>query len=136
MGIAGNLQDSSIPDGALLFNDSLPTILDSPNLSYEPIYGDFASGQGSSTGGTATPTPTPTLTTPPFSPQPTSTTGSNPSPTAKPSGTTPSPTPTISEVPSAIIDLSALLIATTATLVYTKKTIKRRQRELLAKDLS
>ncbi len=44
-GIAGNLQDSSIPDGALLFNDSLPTILDSPNLSYEPIYGDFASGK-------------------------------------------------------------------------------------------
>ena len=27
-GIAGHLQDSSIPNGALLFNDSLPMILD------------------------------------------------------------------------------------------------------------
>jgi hypothetical protein len=40
-GIAGNLQDPSIPNGALLFNDSLPMPLFIPGIGYQPIWGNF-----------------------------------------------------------------------------------------------
>jgi hypothetical protein len=37
-GIAGHLQEASVPCGALLFDDSLPTIMQEPELSSEPLY--------------------------------------------------------------------------------------------------
>ena len=53
-GIAGHLEDPSIPNGALLFNDSLPMILDMPTIGSEPIYGNFSFPQVSSGGGIVT----------------------------------------------------------------------------------
>ena len=53
-GIAGHLEDSLIPNGALLFNDSLPMILDTPTRGYEPIYGNFSFPQVSSGGSIVT----------------------------------------------------------------------------------
>src|SRR5271157_43453 len=53
-GIAGHLQDSSVPVGSLLFNDSLPMPLDVPGTASEPIYGDFSYPQTSSGGGLVT----------------------------------------------------------------------------------
>lgn len=50
-GIAGHLQDSSVPNGSLLFDDSLPMILDVPTTSYEPLYGGFSLTQMPSGGG-------------------------------------------------------------------------------------
>ncbi len=47
-GIAGHLQYSSVPPGVLLFNDSLPMILDVPGSNYEPLYGDYSYPQQSS----------------------------------------------------------------------------------------
>jgi hypothetical protein len=37
-GIAGHLQEASVPCGALLFDDSLPTIMQEPESSSEPLY--------------------------------------------------------------------------------------------------
>ena len=50
-GIAGHLEDSSVPVGSLLFNDSLPMSLDIPGTESEPIYGDYSYPQTSSGGG-------------------------------------------------------------------------------------
>jgi hypothetical protein len=53
-GIAGHLQDSSVPVGSLLFNDSLPMPLDIPGTESEPIYGNYSYPQASSGGGLVT----------------------------------------------------------------------------------
>jgi hypothetical protein len=37
-GIAGHLQEASVPCGAILFGDSLPTIMQEPESSSEPLY--------------------------------------------------------------------------------------------------
>jgi len=37
-GIAGHLQEASVPCGTLLFDDSLPTIMQEPQSSSEPLY--------------------------------------------------------------------------------------------------
>jgi hypothetical protein len=50
-GIAGHLQNPSVPDGSLLFNDSLPMVLDVPSTNYEPLYGGFGLSQTASGGG-------------------------------------------------------------------------------------
>jgi len=61
-GIAGNLQDTSVPLGSLLFGNSLPMVLDVPTTwqsscgcgGEEPLYGDFSLSQTSSGGGIVT----------------------------------------------------------------------------------
>jgi hypothetical protein len=53
-GLAGHLQDPSVPTGALLFNDSLPIILDTPTLGFEPLYGNYGFPKVSSGGGIVT----------------------------------------------------------------------------------
>jgi hypothetical protein len=50
-GIAGHLQDSKVPNGELLFNDSLPMVLDVPTTDSEPLYGGFSLSQASSGSG-------------------------------------------------------------------------------------
>jgi hypothetical protein len=49
-GMAGNLQDSSVPPGSLEFNDSLPMMFSIPIVGEEPVYGGF-SFPSSPTGG-------------------------------------------------------------------------------------
>ena len=56
-GVAGNLQDPSVPVAAMLFNDSLPMIFDVPGTSSEPIYGTY--GSTPTAGPSTTPTPNP-----------------------------------------------------------------------------
>ena len=53
-GIAGQLQDSSVPPGSLLFGNSLPIPLDVPRTSSEPLYGDFSLSQVQSGAGIVT----------------------------------------------------------------------------------
>ena len=40
-GIAGHLQDPSVPEYSMIFNDSLPMILDVPTSQSEPLYGNY-----------------------------------------------------------------------------------------------
>ena len=53
-GMAGNLQDPSVPPNSLEFNDSLPLMLSMPVAGLEPIYGDYAFPVSSSGGGIVT----------------------------------------------------------------------------------
>ncbi len=113
-GVAGNLQDSSVPVGAMLFNDSLPMIQYTSGMSSEPIYDD-----------SNTPTPTPTTST---SASPTSTplVQCTPSPQAStfPSGSSTSAAPTVSpmgtpeipEFPLVAIAVVLLVVSTTMSL--------------------